>query len=330
MTTVKANWSQLAAGGTVLQAQYNLQGDRLATSSTDGPRSYVQIWETTGATADWSLVSQVEAPCAITNLAWPHPESGLLVAGGSESGSVFIWEAPRPSICSDNSMHEDRNERQWTQTAELQCSPGCSVRHLAFAPRQHGLVLAALSDSGEIHLFEADRVLAPNSWSKQSKFKFHTAGVKDACSCFSWRPFTPGAAPLIVVGNKSSADVWQYSAPFMTWQRVAQLPASDASATIVSVHWAPTLGRPVDLVALGHGTSVDLYSLRGDSSNMDMELLETLPHASPVWKVEFNMLGTCLAVGTDQNLMHLWKPAFAGQWQHMAAVEGTPSAASED
>ena len=45
-----------------------------------------------------------------------------------------------------------------------------------------------------------------------------------------------------------------------------------------------------------------------------------------VWKVEFNMLGTCLACATDSNHLHLWKPDFVGSWQLVSVVHGTPDA----
>ena len=67
-------------------------------------------------------------PHKVLLLAWPHPESGLLLAGGTEAGSVAFWEAPRPGVGVgpvqtqgdvDRAMED---QRDWTQVAEVKCS----------------------------------------------------------------------------------------------------------------------------------------------------------------------------------------------------------------
>ena len=109
----------------------------------------------------------------------------------------------------------------------------------------------------------------------------------------------------------------------------------------MSVHWAPTLGRPCDLIAAAHGPTVDIFSLTGDTSSLQVELLDSLFHGaaadgggddgrgSAVRRVEFNMTGTCLAASTEGNLVHLWKPDFVGRWLLVSAVQGSPDAAEE-
>ena len=68
------------------------------------------------------------------HLAWSHPESGFLLAGGTEAGSVIIWEAPRPGEgrrggpgggSGDQDMQdegEEAEQREWRQMAEVRCS----------------------------------------------------------------------------------------------------------------------------------------------------------------------------------------------------------------
>ena len=60
-----------------------------------------------------------------------------------------------------------------------------------------------------------------------------------------------------------------------------------------------------------------------------VELLTSLEHGSAVRKVEFNMMGTCLAASTTGNLVHLWKPDFVGRWLLVSAIQGAPDAAEE-
>ena len=113
-------------------------------------------------------------------------------------------------------------------------------------------------------------------------------------------------------------------------QKVASLTLSQDNATVTSVHWAPTMGRPCELVAASHGSIVDLFSLSGDTSALQVDLTSSLEHTAPVWKVEFNMLGTCLAVATEANLVHLWKPDFGGKWLLVSSVAGSPDAADDE
>ena len=64
------------------------------------------------------------------------------------------------------------------------CVPVALSRQLAFAPRQHGLVLAAASEDGCIYVWEADRPLAPTCWTLQSKIQARTTrGVKQKKRC---------------------------------------------------------------------------------------------------------------------------------------------------
>eukprot|EP00955_Chlamydomonas_euryale_P116242 366406-Chlamydomonas_euryale.AAC.5 len=311
-----------------------------------------------------------QAPSKVSHLAWAHPENGPLLAGGTSTGRVLFWEAPRPlSNSAQSSMDEDMEDmREWRQSSEMACSkkPVCA---LSFAPRQLGLTVAAGCADGSVHMLEADRVLAPNSWTHQCKFQ---AGPQ--CSSLSWRPFSPGVAPLIAVASGRQVDVWQYLQSIMAWQvgmeaphachlsscirvwslnvhvfqnrqymrvcgsgccpvamqRVAELPSSETGAEVSCVHWAPTMGRPCELVAAARGSAVDIVSLNGDTSSLKTELLTTLQHGEAVWRVEFNMLGTCLATATEANLVHLWKPDFVGRWLLVSVVAGSPDAAVED
>jgi hypothetical protein len=234
--------------------------------------------------------------------------------------------------------------REWRQTSEVACGrqPVCA---LAFGPRQLGLTVAAATRGGCVHVLEADRVMAPNAWTPLSKFQAGAGGASGAPSSSAtgaasaasqgatslcWRPFSPGVAPLLAVAHGARVEVWQYMQGVMSWARAASLPASQPGAPVSSVHWAPTMGRPCELIAASRGASVDIVSLTGDTSSLATELLATLEHSAPVWRLEFNMFGTCLAAATETNLVHLWKPDFVGKWLLVSVVAGSPDAAAED
>ncbi len=86
----------------------------------------------------------------------------------------------------------------------------------------------------------------------------------------------------------------------------------------------------MDLIAASHGVTVDIFSVEGDTSALQIEILASLRHSADIWKVEFNMLGTCLAVATESNLVHLWKPDFVGKWLLISVICGAEDGAIDD
>lgn len=66
-------------------------------------------------------------------------------------------------------------------------------RALAFAPRQTGLVLAALCDDGCVCVHEAEEVLAPRAWSLHSKVKVGRGSVGWDAWDMGWERVTRGA-----------------------------------------------------------------------------------------------------------------------------------------
>ncbi len=77
-------------------------------------------------------------------------------------------------------------------------------------------------------------------------------------------------------------------------------------------------------IAVAHGTSVDVFGLQGDASAPSVQLQSTLRLDAPVWHVEFNRLGTCLATATEDNQVTVWRPDLVGDWVNMCTVHGNP------
>ncbi|KAF5833522.1 hypothetical protein DUNSADRAFT_10173 [Dunaliella salina] len=230
MSTVKASWSQLSVDGAVLTHARNLTGTLLATSSSvQEGGSFVQVWVPDVAAADWMVKSVLQVPHPITKLAWAHPESGPLLAGASEQGAVYVWEPPRPwqaikpgqgqSAMEFQEEDVGDEEREWQCNATLPCGIA-PVRHICFAPRQHGLLLSAASEDGCVRIWEAGGPLAPNSWTLLSQLQVATPRAKGGpgCTSMSWRCFSPGVPPSLVVGTADEAVVMQYVHAHMAWK----------------------------------------------------------------------------------------------------------------
>jgi WD40 repeat protein len=85
----------------------------------------------------------------------------------------------------------------------------------------------------------------------------------------------------------------------------------------------------MDLIALAHGSSVDVFSLQGEAASPSVQRQATLPHSAPVWKVQFNQMGTCLAAATEDNQVTVWRPNFVGEWISMCVLAGSEEMAEE-
>jgi hypothetical protein len=127
-------------------------------------------------------------------------------------------------------------------------------------------------------------------------------------------------------------------------QELASFAApAGADPTAVSVHWAPALGRPYELIAASFGKAVVLYKVRQATSNkppagleqqrqlgqLEVVLMQQLSHPEPVWKLEFNMMGTTLACSLDGvPEVWLWMPLMDGPWAAVQKIGGQQSQGS--
>ncbi|PNG99259.1 hypothetical protein TSOC_014969, partial [Tetrabaena socialis] len=155
------------------------------------------------------------------------------------------------------------------------------------------------------------------------------AGPPGLCRGLCWRPFTPGVPPMLCVGGGPQALVWQFVLALNTWQPVATMGTAD-SQEVSAVHWAQPLGRPTELVAVGAGRDLLIFSLSGDTSALRVEQLAALEHEAAVWKVEWDLWGCQVAAATEGQQVHVYKPDLVGAWKKLAWVQGqAPEAASE-
>ena len=63
-------------------------------------------------------------------------------------------------------------------------------------------------------------------------------------------------------------------------------------------------------------------------TDLQCSAVARLQHDSRVWKVEWSMLGLCLAVGTERRACCVWKADFLGNWVQVCLIQGTQDAGS--
>eukprot|EP00879_Flechtneria_rotunda_P009379 GHRR01009821.1.p1 GENE.GHRR01009821.1~~GHRR01009821.1.p1 ORF type:complete len:412 (+),score=95.87 GHRR01009821.1:55-1290(+) len=352
---------QLGGDGSVMDACYTLSGNKVATCSDTGT---VQVWSCKNDQREWELLHVEELPEQPTQLTWAYPEHGLVLAIGTNIGSVHILQGPAPNISNSSSIRDGsqpqhtKQQRQysdgWGLTGRLHCGQG-AVSALAFAPRQHGLVLAVgsqdragtiaaaaaaapqLGGGSSVVLYEAAGVAATSlRWTLLGKLKL--PGNAGCCRCLCWREACPGLPPLFVLGHGKGGMICAYNHNSMGWRELCHFASpTNYQQPLIAVHWAPAVGRPMELLAASYGKIVVLYavsvppnsrSAAGNASDellcLEVEVLCEMQHPEDVWKLEFNMMGNTLACSLEARPeVWFWHPnTVDGPWRPVTKLVG--------
>jgi hypothetical protein len=60
--------------------------------------------------------------------------------------------------------------------------------------------------------------------------------------------------------------------------------------------------------------------VRGSADSLTVECTASLPHSSPVWRLEWQPLSGALIAGTDDGKVVAWRAGLAGDWVPVGAV----------
>ena len=90
-------------------------------------------------------------------------------------------------------------------------------------------------------------------------------------TAISWRPHSGGRHPMLAVGTDAGAAIWAFDESYGRWQLEAELDGGGGGGGAVSaVDWAESLGRPQQLLAVAHGSSVMVWTLRGSAVGLQV------------------------------------------------------------
>lgn len=307
-------------------------------AATDG-RTTIAIWNKEGESKRWAFASSIEAQgLKATCITLSAPEFGNILCIGTSDGFVCVWtHAP---------------DGTWRPRARLSASSHAATA-ASFAPRHMGPLVALSFADGYVRTFVASAPLNAASWNLHSEFLVNETGA--SCTCLTWKdpsssdtlsnaisktsievgepkssPTHRVLPPLLAVGTSAgTAHVLMFHQAFMRWYHVADLEDGNdgdehaRNKEVSAIAWAPTLGRPIDIIAVATGTRVVLWSLGGDADSPTVKRLTVLDHGDEVWQLEWNMTGTWLAASTEAGEVCMWRPDLAGEWvQWNKIVEG--------
>lgn len=315
MEGIRITSGALDAPAALRLAEYDTYRRRLAGCTGDNA---LAVYDRVGGNNQWECGAKWQADTSrVTQVAWAHSEFGQLLAVASDRGDVSVYEE---TLAADQDADEGPGPVQSTWQLRVQShDAACSISDLRFGPKQQGLCLAAAYEDGYVRLYTSAEVLSPSTLLLENDFR---ASTNSAALCLFWRPWTAGVAPALLVGTGEGAAIWAYSAPLNCWQVSAPLVAAE-EGPVAAVAWAPTLGRPLELVAAAAGPRVHVFSCQGPVDALQTTEVAVLEHPAPVWKVEWNMLGNWLATSSEDCTVRLWRPDFAGRWGLLHKIVGT-------
>uniref|UniRef100_A0A061SB81 Nucleoporin SEH1 n=1 Tax=Tetraselmis sp. GSL018 TaxID=582737 RepID=A0A061SB81_9CHLO len=295
--------------GSILSASYNQHGNLLACCTADG---LIRVY-TNEKGEDLALRVTIKAGVPTGEgefrLAWAHPEFGNVLAASFGGQALGVWEEL-----------PGQDGPEWRRAALLSDSRA-AVRDVSFVPKDFGLQLAAAFADGTARIYEPLAPFGAEEWALVSTLR----AVSDAaCTCLAWqRPPANGPLPLLAAGgSKGGVAVWRRVEAVMDWHHCTTF-AAGATAGVSCMHWAPALGRPQELLAVGSASAVEVWSLTGTAdSSMQAEMVARLDAGASVWKVEWNMLGTALAVSTEAREVLIFTPTLLGEFNLTAKFAG--------
>jgi nucleoporin SEH1 len=315
------------------KVSFDVYGRRIATCSGD---RFVRVWELQDS-GEWALTSQWQAhKSAVTCLDWAHPEFGSILATCGSDHHAKIWEEQNPSSAAGGlgsvpSGGASASSR-WVARASL-TEARRGVTCVEFAPRYWGLKLAVGSADGCVRIYEAIDIMNLTQWPLAATLQSFQEGNNKGCTCLSW---STGRfeAPTLVAGG-SHLVLYRYAkSPGGTqaWHPILKLPSPE-NGDVLSVAWAPNVGRRFHYIASAEDSQLRIYKLSrelvpptkegasGDGGPVPT-ILSTQTLATHVWRVQWNVTGTVLASSGDGGRVQLWKADADENFQLVSEVHG--------
>ena len=313
------------------EVKFDTYGRRIATCSGD---RFVRVWELQES-GEWILTSSWQAhKSSITDLDWAHPEFGSILATCGSDNHAKIWEEQNQTTAT--AATPGSNSR-WVVRASL-TEARRGVTCVEFAPRYWGLKLAVGSSDGCVRIYEAIDIMNLTQWPLAATLQSFAEGNNKGCTSLSW---STGRfeAPTLVAGG-SHLVIYRYAKSSSTatqaaWYPLLKLPSPD-KGDVLSVAWAPNVGRRFHYIASAEDSQLRIYKLSrelvppttGNASGSTNSggavptVLSTQTIPTHAWRVQWNVTGTVLASSGDGGKVQLWKTGGSNEFELVSEVHG--------
>lgn len=322
----------------VHDVSYDYYGKRIATCSSD---KRIKVWgQLPGGSGDWHCQADWEAHHgSVWRVDWAHPEFGCLLASAGSDRSVHVWEE------AEAVDDKGRVVARWSRRGMI-VDARASVNDVKFGPRMMGLVLAAGSADGTVRIYEATDTTNLVSWHLRDAL-LAADGEAGGVTALSWNHSPYDSDMLVVATATAVVAVWGYSKSAKKW--IAMMELHGHAGPVLDVSWAPNIGRTYHLIATAsrdgvlsmwrlqadtappgwasplatHASGAPGWAVRrlADSVVDGVHVSALTEHASPVWRVAWNVTGTVLASTGDDGKLRVWRSNMSGKWACVSAVD---------
>lgn len=227
-------------------------------------------------------------------------------------------------------MFRESPQNQWSKVYEHKFHDA-SVNSIAWAPAEHGLLLACASSDGKISTLEhkGDTWIVRellNDTLGCNTVSWAPYGARDALQVGDSTPVTPQTAPILrlVTGScDNTVRFWRCDSETQRWTeepKEATGTVGGHSDWVRDVAWCPTVALAHNVVAsCGEDRLVNIWT---DDGTRGAWRATPLPvFAAPVWRLSWNVTGNVLAVSTGDHQVSLWKQGADEQWVQLTSVE---------
>jgi protein transport protein SEC13 len=305
----------------VHDAQMDYYGSKLATCSSDRT---IKIYNVSENAYELSATIQGGHEGPVWQVSWAHPKFGVLLASCSFDGSVLLHREVRP--------------REWTVIHAARHLHESSVNGVAFAPHEHGLLVAAASSDGRVSVLQHEA--ANNTWGVH-----YLSDCPLGVNAVSWAPWGAfyqadqvEAPRLVTAGCDNQIRFWICKEGQWTTDSSIVLDVSEVAHKdwVRDVAWSPVLLPNHNMVASCSEdgsvivwTQVPPANVDGDDTIQESvsQWKPTLLHKydTPVWRVSWSLTGHLLAVSAGDSDVTLWKAGLDGAWSQVSTVDAQPT-----
>ena len=202
------------------------------------------------------LCSAQEHNATVQRIAWAHPSFGTILATCSSDQSTVVYE-----LCRDATA---QNGYALVKYKKIKNTEKDIVTDVAFAPRQHGLVLATACNDGFVRIYTVTsgtfKVPPLPPQDDDAPPPSHPVAVHDGILSVSWCPSVAIQDIQLAVGAHSGRVTIRRNDANKKWLRAALYPSEEDYRTkqakeirhddpVCGVAWAPCIGRRYHLVA---------------------------------------------------------------------------------
>lgn len=304
-----------AHSGFIHDAQLDFYGERLATASAD---ARIRLWDVKDPEVPAFLAELDAHSGAVYQVAWAHPEFGLILASASGDGDIIVW-----GQCS--------KEGAWSILHRESLGRHGAARSVAWAPPDHGLALAcALEEGLVLILTHVTQEGGPGVWQKRH-IKAHSTQANavswastyhadvDATGRRAWAGPRALHGARVASAGRDGIRVWCYDDACTEWKpepigEASQDPARDLA-------WRPWNGVQ-EALAVADGNEVRIWVKDADTSAA-WRIKDRIPIGYPVWRLSWSAVGGALQVscGDDSQRLVMLKEHLSGSWEAMEITQ---------